>query len=1273
MTAGAPRERRGGGEDDGRAWTVDAETRERVDRVRSMGLDRLMATAGPVAPGAPRAARDREFAVPSSESEDETDAPTSAVDSDADEEPPRGVRDEAPARPPREASDSDATRSASSDDPNDSRDSNDSRAPGAPGAHRPPANESADADAECDAGDSKDAPEDAFAEDAEDAFAEDADASADASSSDSPASRRATRCRVALIRLRDEMFAADPTFKRRSVVELNAEAVAHLRAGDDMRAVAAFAKVFRKLRDNHLTHASLHVCHSNRSAAYLNLGLHEEALWDARRCLELAEAKWARTRDLMAVAPVFVKGHARKGFALMGMGMPRAAKQAFEAGLAMDPAHAECKRGLEEAVIRIARDLASGRGRETLALPPATRVAGKISNLPHAAPLHSLHVKDQLPVRLLTPFQAENEYHIRDTYNYVTVQADIRMPGRHFGYLCDRARLEAFERAITIAIDRTRAEAKDARVLNLGCGAGVLAACALRAGAHHVVAADRWLYHAMAAKENLLNNGFGDDQVKVVYKRPTDLAMLRDVPVSCNVCVNDVLEDGLLAAGLVPSFRHAHDRLLMPDAIVVPSSAQVMVMPVEMRTRTCRGLDVSAMNAYRWTPTHTSGGVPIADDAWTALARPAAAFRFDFQTPPEEGETREADLRFERDGRFNAVLFWYDLNLIEGVELSTAPRGYGPGEDPDDPESAFFSDASSDANKKAARPTSLRVAMQYLPGEIEVKAGDALPLVCAHNTVQMQFSVPEAEYLHLRKLDASFPQYHFAMLADERRARAYDEAIQRRVGEVTKRDGEARVLDVGAGSGLLSMMAARAGARSALACEWHGSLAACARRNVAANRMSDVVTVARGDAAKLRRGVQGVPIEGCNLVVIDLFDAGLTGEHALWMLEKARRNVLTPDAVVVPAAATMYCMGVEAYTSEVLGFDVSAQNKYRWDKTYETVRMSDVPHRALTRPKKVFEFAFDGSKTKGRGRESVLRLETVASGYLNAVVFWFDLHMDERETITTAPAGVGKGGRLREEERFEGDKEGLEAERRRRDEAARDALERAVARHRETLERNPRTDLGAAKAEAERRATEEKEEERKKKTNPDDDPGALGDAADAGEIVASAIEPEDEPEGFASETSRSRTRDEHYWGQALQYLERGAQVRARKKVTLLAKRENDRVTFNLKEGVGAYVGKPPWRIEWGGGASVESPHFQRVHYCELLVGDYLMRLQSKRFPPIEKEMRMILAHCGNLFGDPATIADVTHRFACLELVHGQDDFSEGATMEALTKPPLTLC
>jgi protein arginine N-methyltransferase 7 len=101
------------------------------------------------------------------------------------------------------------------------------------------------------------------------------------------------------------------------------------------------------------------------------------------------------------------------------------------------------------------------------------------------------------------------------------------------------------------------------------------------------------------------------------------------------------------------------------------------------------------------------------------------------------------------------------------------------------------------------------------------------------------------------------------------------------------------------GSGLLSMMAARAGADSVVACEWHGSLATAARRNVAANQLSQRVTVVQGDVAKLQRGKLGVRHEGCNMVVVDLFDAGLTGEHVLYMLDMARRNVLSPDAAVV--------------------------------------------------------------------------------------------------------------------------------------------------------------------------------------------------------------------------------------------------------------------------------------------------------------------------------------------------------------------------------------
>lgn len=51
------------------------------------------------------------------------------------------------------------------------------------------------------------------------------------------------------------------------------------------------------------------------------------------------------------------------------------------------------------------------------------------------------------------------------------------------------------------------------------------------------------------------------------------------------------------------------------------------------------------------------------------------------------------------------------------------------------------------------------------------------------------------------------------------------------------------------------------------------------------------------------------------------------------------------------------------------------------------------------------------------------------------------------------------------------------------------------------------------------------------------------------------------------------------------------------------------IRFSLRNNDGVMVAKAPWKIQLGGGASVESPHYQRVHYCELLLGDFVQRLQ----------------------------------------------------------------
>ena len=55
----------------------------------------------------------------------------------------------------------------------------------------------------------------------------------------------------------------------------------------------------------------------------------------------------------------------------------------------------------------------------------------------------------------------------------------------------------------------------------------------------------------------------------------------------------------------------------------------------------------------------------------------------------------------------------------------------------------------------------------------------------------------------------------------------------------------------------------------------------------------------------------------------------MLGNNWLYLLDMAKRNVLQASATVIPAAATLYCMGIEARTGKVAGFDLSAFNKYR--------------------------------------------------------------------------------------------------------------------------------------------------------------------------------------------------------------------------------------------------------------------------------------------------------------------------------------------------------
>jgi protein arginine N-methyltransferase 7 len=219
--------------------------------------------------------------------------------------------------------------------------------------------------------------------------------------------------------------------------------------------------------------------------------------------------------------------------------------------------------------------------------------------------------------------------------------------------------------------------------------------------------------------------------------------------------------------------------------------------------------------------------------------------------------------------------------------------------------------------------------------------------------------------------------FHYAMINDRPRNEFYRECLRRAITP-----GESVVLEIGTGSGLLAMLAARLGAKKVVAIEASPHMAALARRNVQANNLDETITILEAlstelDADDIRKALgvstrREVSISAQtsgetkpftadlpDVLVSELFGTLLLGESALEYLKDARERLVRPQCRIVPPrgrqlAALVECPAIAELSraNDFEGLDLGHVNVLQdtsslvFAKQYG-FRFGDVPSRFL--------------------------------------------------------------------------------------------------------------------------------------------------------------------------------------------------------------------------------------------------------------------------------------------------------------------------------------
>lgn len=261
--------------------------------------------------------------------------------------------------------------------------------------------------------------------------------------------------------------------------------------------------------------------------------------------------------------------------------------------------------------------------------------------------------------------------------------------------------------------------------------------------------------------------------------------------------------------------------------------------------------------------------------------------------------------------------------------------------------------------------------------------------------------------------NALVERWHFRMLNDDIRNDMFQQAIR---SELEGAAEDFRVLDIGTGTGLLSLFAAKAGCRKVFACDDSQVMCMIVRHVIQQNNLVDMVRVLQQHSTELKPAdIGGL----ADLIVTETLDSGAFGEGILQTLIHAKQHLLKPNGRILPQRITLRIAGFE---SNQMALDHICLNDDFTDmiylkgcklvsntaEPYDTENVGMVKDfRIITSHEDAFTCNFndvdDMRSILKDQKQNLVKLVSHDVGHLDGFVVWFDLDVDSFNPVSSSP------------------------------------------------------------------------------------------------------------------------------------------------------------------------------------------------------------------------------------------------------------------------------